>query len=91
MTTHPFDREEPGRPLSTRDAVRVGDTVRRPWQPWQRPVHALWEHLRAAEFAAVPTVLDVDDDGREVVQWVEGDAGVEPVSPEVASDHALSS
>jgi aminoglycoside phosphotransferase (APT) family kinase protein len=37
----------------------------------------------------VPAVLGVDDAGCEVLQWVEGDAGREPVSPAVASDHAL--
>lgn len=89
MTTHPFDRDKTGRPLGTREAIHVGDTVRRPWQPWHRPVHALLEHLRAAQFVEVPTVLGVDDEGREVVQWMGGAAGVEPVSAEVASDHAL--
>lgn len=36
-----------------------------------------------------PSVLGTDDEGREVVQWEDGNAGVEPVSAEVASDHAL--
>lgn len=89
MTRHPFDSENEGRPLGTRDAIRVGDTVRRPRQPWHRPVHALLEHLRATRFEAVPTVLGADEPGREVVQWVEGAAGMEPVSAEIAGDHAL--
>ncbi len=76
-------------PLGERGTVRVGDTVRRPWQPWHRPVHALLAHLRSVGFSEVPAVRGVDDEGREVLQWVEGDAGVEPVSSEVSSDHAL--
>lgn len=89
MTSHPFDGTEECGPLGTRDAIRVGDTVRRPWQPWHRPVRALLEHLHTAQFTAVPKVLGVDDKGRDVVKWVKGNAGVEPVSPEVASDQAL--
>jgi aminoglycoside phosphotransferase (APT) family kinase protein len=69
--------------------MRVGDTVRRPWRPWSRPVQALLEHVRSAGFLAVPAALGVGAEGREVLQWVEGNAGVEPVTPDIASDHAL--
>ncbi len=89
MTSDPFDRQAGyGSPLGSRGALHVGDTLRRPWQPWHRPVHALLEHLCAAQLTAVLTVLSVDEHGREVLRWVDGEAGAEPVSSEVSSDHA---
>ena len=89
MIRHPSHRQEAGCPLGSRGAVRVSDTVRRPWESWHRPVHALFEHLRVAQFLALPTALGVDAEGREVLRWVEGESGAEPVSSDVASDQAL--
>ena len=55
-------------------AVRVGATVRRPTGPWTPAVHALLTHLRDAGLDAVPRVLGVDEQGREVLEYVPGDA-----------------
>lgn len=54
-------------------ARRVGDTVRRATGPWTPTVHALLRHLAGAGFAAAPTARGVDEQGREVLDWVEGD------------------
>src|SRR5579863_5062033 len=89
MSGRPSDREEREILLSSRGSVRVGDTVRRPLHPWHNAVHALLEQLRAAQFLAAPKVLGRDAAGREVLRWVEGESGAEPVSSDVASDHAL--
>jgi hypothetical protein len=53
--------------------VRVGDTVRRATGPWTPAVHALLRHLRASGFTAVPDVLGIDDRGREILTYVEGE------------------
>jgi Phosphotransferase enzyme family len=58
-------------------AVRVGDTVRRRTGPWTPAVHALLRHLEAAGFPESPRVLGIDDQGREILTFIEG-AGAEP-------------
>src|SRR5436309_15758987 len=56
-------------------AVRVGDTVRRRAGPHTPAVHALLRHLAQADFPA-PQPLGIDDRGREVLTYVEGDTEV---------------
>ena len=58
--------------------VRVGETVRRPAGPWTPAVHALLRHFAAAGFDGAPRVLGVDDQGREVLTYIEGDTGHPP-------------
>jgi Phosphotransferase enzyme family len=53
--------------------VRVGDTVRRPTGPQTPAVHALLRHLEARGFAGAPRVLGIDERGREVLTYVDGD------------------
>ncbi|WP_108251862.1 aminoglycoside phosphotransferase family protein [Planctomonas deserti] len=54
---------------------RVGDTVRRPRQRWTPAVHAALRHLRAAGLVEAPLPLGVDEQGREVLEWIPGDPG----------------
>ncbi len=58
------------------DVVRVGDTVRRATSPHSASVHRLLLHLEAKGFAGSPRFLGLDGQGREVLSFVEGDAGV---------------
>ncbi|MFD3926043.1 aminoglycoside phosphotransferase family protein [Streptomyces sp. NPDC058614] len=58
-----------------RRVVRIGDTVRRPVQPWTPTVHALLRHLEEVGFAYAPRPLGIDDEGREVLTYFEGDSG----------------
>jgi thiamine kinase-like enzyme len=53
--------------------MRVGDTVRRPAKPWSREVHRLLHHLRRRGFTLAPEPLGFDDEGRDVVRYLEGD------------------
>jgi hypothetical protein len=55
------------------EAVRVGDTVRRRAGPWTPAVHALLRFLEREGFAA-PRVVGMDDRGREVLEYIEGEA-----------------
>lgn len=54
-------------------AVRVGATVRRPTGSWTPAVHALLEHLRDAGLDAIPRVIGIDGEDREVLDYVAGD------------------
>jgi phosphotransferase family enzyme len=55
--------------------VRVGATVRRQTGPWTPAVHTLLRHLESVGFTGAPRVLGLDEQGREVLTYLAGDAG----------------
>ena len=61
---------------NTSIVVRAGETVRRHRGHWTPAVHALLAHLGSVGFSDVPTILGVDDQGREVVSLVKGEVGL---------------
>lgn len=54
-------------------AVRVGQTVRRRAGTQTPAVHALLRHLEAVGFEGAPRALGIDDQGREVLTYLDGD------------------
>lgn len=70
---------------------RVGDTVRRPLRRTAPAVHALLRHLEAVGFDGAPRVLGVDEDGREVLSYIPGQAVTAPAPPWGLTDAALRS
>jgi hypothetical protein len=58
-----------------RRVVRLGDTVRRPTQPWTPAVHALLRHLEDIGFPYSPRVLGIDQEGREILTYLDGESG----------------
>jgi hypothetical protein len=58
--------------------VRVGDTVRRPQRPTSAATHALLRHLESVGFEGAPRLLGVDEQGREVLSYIEGSAVLPP-------------
>ena len=68
--------EVPEQPLTggaqTRGLVKVGVTVRRPSYPRAHFVDALLRHLEAVGFAGAPRVLGYDDQGRQVLTFIDG-------------------
>ena len=69
--------------------IRVGDTVRRGAGPWTPRVQQLMRGLREAGVAVVPEPLGLDDEGREVVEFVEGDVPIYPLPAWGWSDELL--
>ncbi|MEU0969288.1 phosphotransferase [Streptomyces sp. NPDC005917] len=68
--------------------VRVGDTVRRPASA--KFVGDLLRLLEASGWAGAPRYLGVDDEGREVLSYVDGHVAWEPRQPAaVSSDESL--
>ena len=53
-------------------AVRVGDEVRRPAQPWTATVHSVLRHLEDAGFDGAPRARGFDDQGRERLTFLPG-------------------
>jgi Ser/Thr protein kinase RdoA (MazF antagonist) len=68
--------------------VRVGDTVRRPAGPWTPTIHALLRHIRAKGFPA-PEPLGLDEKGREVVSFLEGEVSNWPWPVALRGDGGL--
>jgi hypothetical protein len=58
-----------------RRVERVGDTVRRPVLPSTPAVHALLRYLSDVDFPYSPRVLGIDEQGREILTYLEGDSG----------------
>jgi len=59
--------------------VRVGDTVRRPLSDRAAGVHALLRHFESVGFDGAPRFLGIDERGREVLSYVEGEPALAPV------------
>ena len=73
----------------TAGVVRVGDTVRRPQRRSSAAVRALLGHLERAGFAGAPRHLGVDEVGRDVLTFVEGDVPLPPYPDWALTDEAL--
>lgn len=58
--------------------VRVGDTVRRHPSNASEAVHALLRHLEGKHFSGSPKLLGMDEQGREILSFIEGEAGQWP-------------
>lgn len=69
--------------------VRIANTVRRPTGPWTPGVHALLEHLWQKGFDGAPRVHGIDADGREILDYVDGDVVHPSHERLLASDEAL--
>ena len=57
----------------TQGVVRVGDTVRRPVGPNAEFVHRLLDDLARVGFAAAPRYQGIDDAGREILSFIDGE------------------
>ena len=53
-------------------AVRVGDEVRRPAQPWTATVQSVLRHLEDVGFDGAPRARGFDDQGRERLTFLPG-------------------
>jgi hypothetical protein len=62
-------------------AVRIGSTVRKVAGPWTPTIHALLSHLRANGFDLGPEPLGIDDRGREILSWLDGEPANRPWPP----------
>lgn len=71
------------------EVVRVGSTVRRTSRPWSPAVRWFLEHLHAQGFDGAPRFLRVDERGRDVLTFMEGDVGNYPLTAAMTSDVAL--
>ncbi|RKT53896.1 phosphotransferase enzyme family protein [Saccharothrix australiensis] len=73
----------------TTTVVRIGRTVRRPVRDWSEAVQWLLGHLAAAQVRGVPRWHGVDEQGREVLDFLPGEVGAYPVPEQARRDSAL--
>ena len=85
----PDEREVPLQGGWVNEVVRVGDTVHRSAGPWTPAVHALLRHLEARGFEAAPRVLGFDEQGREVLTYIEGMPAVHPWPTALRTEQGL--
>lgn len=71
------------------DVVRVGYTVRRRPGPWTPAVHSLLRHLDQVGFVGAPSAHGLDERGREVLGFIEGDVGRIPMDAYMRTDAVL--
>lgn len=72
--------------LNVGQVFRIGDTVRRPRREGSDVVEALLVHLEAVGFEAAPRFRGVDERGRQVLEYIDGEVFDEP--PWQLDDHA---
>ena len=70
----------------TEGVVRVGGTVRRPVGDHSPRVHEVLRHLESVGFEGAPRFLGLDDRGREVLTFVEGEVAGRPWPSWVGDD-----
>ncbi len=71
------------------NVYRAGDTVRRDIKPGSEKIHKLLNHLEKKGFSYAPRFLGIDERGREVLSYIEGEAGHYPLKKYMWSDEAL--
>ncbi|WP_121612475.1 phosphotransferase [Mesobacillus foraminis] len=71
------------------NVYRSGDTVRRDIKPDSTNIHKLLKHLENKGFNYAPKFLGIDDKGREVLSFIEGEAGNYPLKEYMWADDVL--
>ena len=69
--------------------VRVGTTVRRTPSAQSAAVHAYLAHLARAGFSQAPRFLGIDERGREMLSYIEGETAGRPLQPWAADEDVL--
>jgi hypothetical protein len=71
--------------------TRIGPHVLRPSNPHSGSIHRFLSALPAAGFEGAPVPVGIDPDGRERLEFIEGDVAVPPFPAWVQLDSALAS
>ncbi|MCR8644434.1 phosphotransferase [Paenibacillus sp. N1-5-1-14] len=87
MTNH--DNEEKLTGGNVSNVYRLGDTVRRELKPDSPKIHKLLKHLENKGFSYAPKFIGIDDKGREILSYIEGEAGHYPLKEYVWSDDVI--
>lgn len=75
----------------TEGVVRIGDTVRRPHQEQSWAVAGYLDHLESVGFDGSPRFLGLDEQGRDVLTFLDGDVAGDDLPPWALTDALLAS
>ncbi|MEM4998815.1 phosphotransferase [Priestia megaterium] len=84
-----FEDEEVLTGGNVSNVYRLGETVRRELKSDSHKFHKLLKHLENKGFSYAPKFLDIDEKGREVLSFIEGEAGNYPLKKYMWSDDVL--
>ena len=87
MTNHPNDEILTGGNVSK--VYRSGTTVRRQLKEDSEKIHALLKHLEDKAFKYSPKFLGIDEHGREILSFIEGECGNYPLKDYMWSNEVL--
>ena len=87
MSNHENDEMLTGGNVS--NVYRSGDTVRRELKPDSSKIHKLFKHLEDKGFSYAPKFLGIDEKGREILSFIEGEAGNYPLKEYMWSNDVL--
>ncbi|QKS69842.1 phosphotransferase [Paenalkalicoccus suaedae] len=71
------------------NVYRVGDTVRRDLKENSSRIHSVLTHLEKKGFPYAPKFLGIDDQNREILSFIDGEAGNYPLKSYMWSDDNL--
>jgi thiamine kinase-like enzyme len=71
------------------NVYRSGDTVRRELKPESANIHKLLKHLESKGYRYAPTFLGVDEKAREILSFIDGEAGHYPLKEYMWSNDVL--
>ncbi|MBE4909848.1 phosphotransferase [Bacillus luteolus] len=71
------------------NVIRLGDTVRRELKQDSNKIHKLLKHLENKGFWYAPKFLGIDDKNREILSFIQGEAGNYPLKEYMWSDEVL--
>lgn len=81
MTNKQLLDDNPNRPIE-----RIGSAVHRPTHHWTPAVHSLLKYLESISFQYSPRVLGFDEQGREVLSFIDGESGADGWEKIVTND-----
>ncbi|WP_163140203.1 phosphotransferase [Bacillus sp. 22-7] len=84
-----YDKEELLTGGNVSNVYRWGDTIRRELKPDSVKIHKLFQHLESEGFHYAPKFLGIDEKDREVLTFIEGEAGNYPLKKYMWSNDAL--
>ena len=71
------------------NVYRSGDSVRRELKPYSHKIHKLLKHLENKGYSYAPKFLGIDEKGREILSFIEGEAGNYPLKEYMWSNDVL--
>ncbi|MFF2527757.1 phosphotransferase [Brevibacillus sp. NPDC058079] len=71
------------------NVFRSGNTVRREVKPGSKNIHELLKHLERKGYPYAPKFLGMDEKGREILSFIDGEAGHYPWKEYMHADEAL--